>query len=454
MTTTIPIPADPTELEEMLGDPAQMQKITADPESFKGFLAQYAKNYYDKHEDQAVQLREQTEAILADWLRDNGQDINRLPTAARQQLNPDVDPKYRHMGLFNKNAPGAVLDDMFDRPSEFLKAVWHQSTDDAKVVELRQEMRKRVSNLSSTVPSEGGFLIPERLRSELLAESLETAIVRPRARVIPMDAPQVPIPMINDESHASSVFGGIVAYWTEAAGTPSETSPEFGRAVLSARKLVAYTETDNELLTDSGQALDALIGQLFPEALAWYEDLAFLVGNGVGQPKGVLNSSAAVSVSAEAGQAAATIVWDNIVKMYARMLPQAHGRAIWIASIDTFPQLATMALAVGTGGSAVWLNNGAAGPPMTILGRPVFFTEKCPSLGTVGDINYVDLGHYLVGDLQQMTATSSPHFKFQTDKTAFKITQRVDGRPWLEAALTPYNGGDTISPVVKLATRS
>ena len=36
---------------------------------------------------------------------------------------------------------------------------------------------------------------------------------------------------------------------------------------------------------------------------------------------------------------------------------------------------------------------------------------------------------------------SSPHFKFGNDKTAYRIIQRVDGRPWLQSAITPQNGG-------------
>jgi len=126
---------------------------------------------------------------------------------------------------------------------------------------------------------------------------------------------------------------------------------------------------------------------------------------------------------------------------------------VWIASIDTFPQLATMALSVGTGGSAVWLNNGVQGPPMTILGRPVYFTEKTPALGTTGDINFVDLSYYLLGDRQIMQAASSPHYKFANDKTAFRFIERVDGRPWLQSAITPKNSGPTLSPFVQIATR-
>jgi HK97 family phage major capsid protein len=91
---------------------------------------------------------------------------------------------------------------------------------------------------------------------------------------------------------------------------------------------------------------------------------------------------------------------------------------------------------------------------MTILGRPVIFTEKTPALTTTGDINFVDLSYYLIGDRQIMQASSSPHFKFSTDKTAFKFIERVDGRPWLQSAITPKNNSSsTLSPFVQLATR-
>ena len=91
---------------------------------------------------------------------------------------------------------------------------------------------------------------------------------------------------------------------------------------------------------------------------------------------------------------------------------------------------------------------------MTILGRPVIFTEKMETVGTLGDIAFVDFGYYLIGDRQVMTASSSPHFKFQTDLTAYKIIQRVDGKMWLQSAITPETGSSTMSPLVRLATRA
>jgi HK97 family phage major capsid protein len=91
---------------------------------------------------------------------------------------------------------------------------------------------------------------------------------------------------------------------------------------------------------------------------------------------------------------------------------------------------------------------------MTILGRPVIFTEKTSALGTTGDINFVDLSYYLIGDRQQVRVDSSEHFLFQNNQVAYRLIERVDGRPWLQSALTPHNGSsNTLSPFVQIQTR-
>lgn len=114
-----------------------------------------------------------------------------------------------------------------------------------------------------------------------------------------------------------------------------------------------------------------------------------------------------------------------------------------------------MALTVGTGGSAVWLTDGRQTPVLTLLGRPVLLTEKAPGvLGDKGDLSFVDFGMYLIGDRQRMVVDSSIHESFTSDKTTYRIIQRNDGRPWLQSAITPKNGGPTLSPFVQLGERA
>jgi HK97 family phage major capsid protein len=446
---TLTAPRNADELEEMLHDPAQRKEILKSEDSLKDFVLDYAKGQAAKDPGIEQQIRDETQRQFADLLRGDRIDgINRL------NLNPQAQPVARSKH-YNPKAPGAQLDREFGNWADYLSNIW-SAAGTSESLAAKTRIKKIQNSFGSTVPSDGGFLIPEYLRSELLRVSLEKAVVRSRARVIPMETLSVPFPTIDSTSNASSVHGGIVGYWTEEGGSLTDSSPTFGRINLMAKKLTVYSEIPNELFQDSLISLEAFMRDAYPDAIMWFEDVAFTSGNGVGQPIGFLNADAAVSVTKETGQTAGTIVWENIVKAYSRMLPSSLGSAVWVAHMDTFPELATMALSVGTGGSAVWIGNGdgAGAPPVTILGRPVVFTEKVSSVGTAGDINFVDFGYYLVGDRQAMQADTSVDYKFGNDKTAMRVIERVDGQPWIKSAITPQTGSNTLSPFVKVQTRA
>ncbi len=457
------IPSTPEEFAEFLTDEDRVKALfgpDSDPQARVDWFNEY-NDKINKAGKIADLVTEEVTASVTEWLKEYA-DKNERPDLSEvagdissevvRRLQPGKAGGAEKSATYNPKAMGAAIDEMFEDSVDFFKTIWHNTDSNAPgVADRRTQIR---AAFSEGVPSEGGFLVPERLRSELLRVALETAIVRPRARVIPMESLRVPFPAIDSTSNVSSVFGGVIGYWTEEGATLTESTPKFRRLVLEAKKLTAYTEVPNELISDSAISFGAFIDDIFPEALAFYEDIAFFGGSGAGEPQGFLNATAAIEVTKESGQAADTIVWENIAKMYARMLPSSLGRAVWVASINTFPELATMALSVGTGGSAIWLNNGAEGPPVTILGRPVIFTEKAPTLGDAGDLNFVDFGFYLIGDRQVMSARSSEDFKFQTDETAFRIIERLDGRPWLDSAITPQNNSDTLSPFVKIAART
>ncbi len=454
---TMTIPTNAAELEELISDPAKLDEISKQDGGLKTLVTNYARTVYESDKTIVAQIREETQKVVVEMFKnEQGGHIKRanLDPGHRQSMRPEMKG-----AAYNHRAPGTKLDNEYEDAADFLRTTWHHAPTLFNSAELGKrigKIREIQNSYGSTIPADGGFLIPERLRAEILQISLETSVVRSRARVIPMDTLRIPVPMVDSTSNASSVFGGVVCYWTEEGGDLVESSAKFGRVVLEAKKLTGYAEMPNELIADAA-GLGAFFGQTFPQALAWYEDLAYLNGTGVGEPLGALTSgnTAAVTVAKETGQPADTIVWENLVKMYSRMLPSSLANAVWVVSPDTFPELATMALSVGTGGSAIWLNNGASGPPMTILGRPVIVSEKAKKLGDAGDVNFIDFGYYLIGDRQAMSAQSSPHYKFANDKTAFRIIQRVDGRPWLQTAITPQNGStNTLSPFVKLGERA
>lgn len=464
---TITIPDSSAGLAEALSDEKVLKELWKSKDTLGNFIEGFAAKVSKVNEDQLErQIKEQAQLVVANMLKENGGSdkppVDFAGTKAHQlQLQLKGLPSGARRSLYNRRAPGAAADGIFEDPCEFFRATWHragQQKDRDNLLAKAGRLQEIQNSYGSEVPGDGGFLIPEELRSEILQVALETAVVRPRATVIPMSSLRVPIPMIDDTSHQSSILGGVQAFWTEEAAALQESQAKFGRVTLDAKKLTAYAEVPNELLQDA-PAFEGFFDGTFPKAISWFEDVAFLTGTGNGEPVGFISSPVSVSQTIETGQPTQTIVWENIVKMYSRMLPTSLGRAVWICSIDTFPQLATMALSVGTGGGPVWIGNMAGGqggadtPPVTILGRPVFFTEKTGPLGTAGDINFVDLSYYLIGDRMTMQVSASEHYKFANDKTAYRVVERVDGKPWLQTAITPKNGGPQLSPVVQLASR-
>lgn len=423
---------------------------------FKAALNSYANKRNEERMEMLAQMREQTEAQLTEWLKEN-----QAAFPGNVIKVPDLDESRRSAGARpspvydNPRAKGAPLNNIWPDYYTFLQDIWLSKGNGAQSAESRERMAA-YNAYSEKVPSEGGFLVPEEFRSQIYRLSLDNAIVRPRATIIPMGAPRVHIPTIDETSRVSSIFGGVVVYRTEEGAELTESSASFASIKLDVTKQTALSHVPNELIRDWG-AFGAFMDATLPAAMAYYEDLDYISGNGAGAPLGALHASnlALITVSKESGQSAATIVWQNAIKMYARMLPSSLGSAEWLASPDTFAELATMALNVGTGGSAVWLTDGRGAPVLTLLGRPVRMSEKAPAaLGTLGDLSFVDWSMYLLGDYQNMTVDSSPHVKFTSDKTTFRAIARNDGRPWLQSPLTPHNNSATLSPFVVLETRS
>lgn len=302
--------------------------------------------------------------------------------------------------------------------------------------------------LSGATGATGGFLIPIESYSQLMSVAAPLSIVRPRATVIRMNRRQVSIPILDQTANPASTgipsfFGGIAVYWVEEAELKPDSSPTFRRMTLTAHKLVGYTRAPDELLEDAETSLtDFLGGPLgFPGAIAWAEDYAFLRGSGVGQPMGIVDAPATVEVTRTT---ALDITYTDLTNMVAAFW---GANPVWIATNGAKAKLLQM---VGPAGNPSYLwGNATAGMPETLLGYPIRFTDKLPSVGNRGDIMLVDLTYYLIGDRQAGTIETTRVERFQYDQTSFRLVHRVDGQPWLSAPIKLVSG-DTVSPFVVL----
>lgn len=453
MAKTIVAAQTSEEVRDILTDRNAMKALLSDPEQFANWVEDSITARVTKDPGILNQVSEQTEAFMINWLKENGQTKEMEAISKRLNLdNPNARGRIQQRRIYNKKALGAPFDGKFENLTNFMHSISEHSFKDAA---LTQTLGSLQNALSSVKPSDGGFLIPEILRAEVLRIALEKAVVRSRARLIPMDSLTVSFPAIDSTSNVSSVFGGIIGFWTEEGATLTESSPKFTKIELRAQKLVLYTEAPSELIRDSKPAMDTFLGDVFPEAISWFEDVAFFIGGGVGEPLGFLNAPANISVTRSTVVAGNNVEWIDVVNMFSRILPQSLDRAVWVISPDVLPSLLTMTLPgnvppVILGGGDGWAS-GSGAPRMSMLGIPIVVSEKARAVGSAGDINLVDFGFYLLGDRQAMSARQSEDFKFNQDVTAFRVIERLDGRPWLNAPITPQNGGATLSPFVQLA---
>lgn len=306
--------------------------------------------------------------------------------------------------------------------------------------------------LSENVGADGGFLVPEQWSNEIQKISLEMNIFRSNgAKVINLPSPTFKLPSLKYSSNADgSQYGGVTAYWASEGEDLSarNTKPGFEYIEFNANKLIAYTESTEELMEDSIISIAPFIQQCFGEVLNFKEDDSFLNGDGVGKPLGVLTADCRVTVSRAT---ASQIHPIDLVGMIARFKGDLN-RAIWLINQTTLPQLYTLK---DNAGHFIFINNYNSNIQSnrtvgSLFGIPVKISEKPPVLGSEGDIGLYDLGQYIIGDKSGLRVEESRDYQFHKDLRCWKLIKRIDGKPWMKTAITPFKGSTTLSPFVAL----
>ena len=341
---------------------------------------------------------------------------------------------------------------------EQLKAVAAANGLNGQIDRRLYAVKGAASGHSEAVPADGGFLIQPDLIDGLVqrAYSDSEMISRCRKFSIGPNANSIQLKYIDETTRVDgSRAGGVRGYWEDEADDATATKVKFGREEIKANRLVALCYATDELLEDA-TALGSIIADQFPRELRFKLQDALVRGDGAGKPLGILNSGALVSVTKETGQAADTVLAENVLKMYSRMWAPSRARAVWFINQDVEPQLFALSLAVGTGGVPVYMPaNGLSGAPYgTLFGRPVVPIEHADTVGDQGDIIFADMGEYAIVEKGGIQSASSIHVKFIYHETTFRFMHRVGGQPLWKSTLTPFQSSNTLSPFVVLDARA
>ena len=333
-----------------------------------------------------------------------------------------------------------------------------QGIPDSVNKELRDTfMEARVTGQGTVIAADGGFFVPSSVSTTILRKVFSDGQIINRTQPVPITVGRTAEwNAVKENSRASgSRFGGITVGRFGEGNGPTASTAQLERIKLELKKLGALVYLTNDQIEDGPQML-TLINDLVPTAIRFAIEDEIMNGAGGPAMEGILNANAKVTVSKVTGQTAGTVVYENIVDMYARMFAPSRSNAVWLINQDIEPQLYTMSFAVGTGGVPVYMpaNNASGSPFGTLLGRPVIPVEHCQTLGTEGDIVFGDLSQYLYASKGGIRASQSMHVKFIEGELALRFEMRNDGKAWWPSALTPANGSNTLSPFITLETRS
>ncbi|QNB48202.1 phage major capsid protein [Thermanaerosceptrum fracticalcis] len=305
------------------------------------------------------------------------------------------------------------------------------------------DLKGRLKALST---SDVGIMIPEQFSRNIMRLDGEAEIVMPRATNIPAgNPPDAPFTIPYLQQGADGVLGGIELTWTGEAKTVSNVNDPVIKDLTLTPHEVSGMATINNKTLQNWEASGSFVENLLRQAWINGRDMKFLRGSGAGCPLGLLNAPGAIKVSRDT---AATIKYVDAATMLGRLLPEALNGAVWVASITALPTIVQM---VDGNNRLIFVQGDATrGVPSTLLGIPILWTGKQPTLGNEGDLVLANFRYYLTKAGSGPFVAVSEHVKFTTNQTVFKIVANIDGQPWVKDPLKLEDGETTVSPYIIL----
>jgi HK97 family phage major capsid protein len=263
---------------------------------------------------------------------------------------------------------------------------------------------------------DGGYLVTPTMTSKIITAIFETSPMRQVASVETISTDS--LEMIEDRNEAS-------AGWTSENTSIAETnSPQIGKHSIPVFGLYAQPKATQKLIDDSAIDIESWLATKIADVFSRRENTAFISGDGVNQPRGILTYAAGTSWGAieqiNSGTSA-VVTADGLINAY-YALKEGYSRNATFMMNRASVQ-AVRLLKEATTNQYLWQPGLAAGSPDTLLGAPVVMASDMPTPAAnalavaVGDFKAA----YQIVDRQGIQIlrdpfTEKPFVKFYTTK--------------------------------------
>lgn len=155
--------------------------------------------------------------------------------------------------------------------------------------------------------SNAGVLVPVELKNEVLRiAQTQFGLARRDMFYLPFSGP-------GNTRTVPTLGTSVSVFWTGEGKKKRSTQPSFSLVTQTLKKLAAIVPMTEEILEDSLIDINALLGQLFAEAIAKEEDVQFFMGTGTPWT-GILNNGSVNQVTQASGDASQLTV-DDLIDM-------------------------------------------------------------------------------------------------------------------------------------------
>ena len=182
-------------------------------------------------------------------------------------------------------------------------------------------------------PSGVGYLLPQHLETKLVNAMNTLSVLRPLCTEI-TTAGESALPIVNGHGKAA---------WVPEGHPIPLVKDAFDRVNLDSHKLAAIIRVTNELLKDSAIDIEEYLAAAFADRLAVSEEEAFLAGDGVDKPLGLIHQAKAGCMTEVAGSVSIEDVLNLIFSV-----PEKYRRnATLLMNDNTLLQLYQQAMEQG-----------------------------------------------------------------------------------------------------------
>jgi HK97 family phage major capsid protein len=287
--------------------------------------------------------------------------------------------------------------------------------------------------LTEGVPADGGYLVPDQFRPELLRLIEEYGFARRYTTKIPMSGVSLTMP---------SLASGVTTYWVDEATAITESQPSFGQVTMTVKKLAALVPVSSELLADSSIAMANLIIQLIAEATAAEEDRVCFTGSTAATDPfdGILYTPGVANVSLDAGEVNfADLDADDFLTLTDAIPRSARRGAMFFLNREVLNVVKKLKDSTGN----YIVQNPVGSAFGQIWGYPYVDLDVMPSLADSGaDKPFLIFGnprYMYMPDRQQINFARSVHYAFNMDVTYIRATERIGFKCGLPQAFAVLN---------------